>query len=129
MLNELWIKGERVQESRLSRVKREVKEQLGLEIYNVSNKAISEYKNTTRRNKNLSFEDATLKLNRAYHSSRRINKENDDFCLKSYGNMQIVFDKKLNKITKAWNNDRGQVFVPKVDWELKKQLSEIMGLN
>ena len=131
-LSKLFIKGEEVQENRLQRVKRLVKEETGLDLLTVSNRAIDEYRENTNRNKNIDYETAVLKINRDYLVSQRITKDDEEERTVGYGNSKIVFNKHKNKITRFINrktSDPQLIYKRRCDWELKDKLDSIMGLN
>lgn len=131
-LSKLFIKGEEIQESRLQKVKRLVKEETGLDLLTVSNRAIDEYRENTNKNKNIDYETAILKINRDYLVSQRITKDDDDERTVGYGNSKIVFNKHENKITRFINrktSDPQLTYRRRCDWELKDKLDTIMGLN
>ena len=131
-LSKLFVKGEEIQESRLQRVKRLIKEETGLDLLTVSNRAIDEYRENTNRNKNIDYETAVLKINRNYLVSQRITKDDEEERTVGYGNSKIVFNKHENKITRFINrktSDPQLIYKRRCDWELKYKLDTIMGLN
>lgn len=114
-------------ENKLERISNKMKEELGVELLDVSNNAITQYRSLTNDNHNLSNEACILKLNRNFHCSNKILKDDERSMCKAYGNMKIYYSKIHNEIYNIVNN-RTRIHNMKIDEILKAKLNKIMEL-
>ena len=114
-------------ENKLERISNKMKEELGIELLTVSDTAINQYRRLTNDNHNLSDEACILKLNRNFHCSNKVLKDDERSICKAYGNMKIYYNKAHNEIYNIINN-RTRIHNMKIDEILKAKLNKIMEL-